>query len=114
LGIKSPSRLFAGYGENVIQGLARGLNKTTSVDRALRSLSRTVDAQFAPTMTLGARRVTSSSRPRIAPAPSTAIAYLSPEDREIMRHNNVSVRIGDRDIAQAQASANFRSTRTGV
>lgn len=47
-------------------------------------------------------------------AMSTVIAYLSPEDRELLRSIQPVVRIGDRDIARAQAGANFRTTRGGV
>ncbi|MGM7677571.1 phage tail protein [Microbacterium sp. A94] len=114
LGIQSPSRLFAGYGQNVIAGLARGLGKARPVDLAMRSLARTVDTSFAPTMTLGADRVTSSARPVRTAAQMPNVVHLSPQDRELLRTNNVQLRIGNRDIAQAQGSANFVTKRQGV
>lgn len=45
---------------------------------------------------------------------STVIAYLSPEDRDLLRSIQPIVRIGDREIAGAQDRANFRTTRGGV
>lgn len=42
------------------------------------------------------------------------IVSLSPEDRALLRSLQPLVRIGNRDIAQAQAEASFRSTREGV
>lgn len=42
------------------------------------------------------------------------VVYLSAEDRSLLRSLQPIVRIGDRDIARAQESANFRSTRQGV
>lgn len=46
--------------------------------------------------------------------PATVIAYLSPEDRELLRSLQPIVSIGSRDIARAQSEANFRTTRGGV
>lgn len=42
------------------------------------------------------------------------VVALSPEDRALLRSLQPLVRIGNRDIAQAQAEASFRSTREGV
>ena len=47
LGIKSPSRLFLGFGANVVQGLADGLADTAVVGRAMADLQSTVaDTEF--------------------------------------------------------------------
>lgn len=42
------------------------------------------------------------------------IVYLSPDDRALLRSIQPLVRIGNRDIAQANAEASFRTTREGV
>lgn len=39
LGIGSPSRVYAGFGENIIQGLAQGLGKLGTLDLALGNMS---------------------------------------------------------------------------
>lgn len=43
-----------------------------------------------------------------------SVVYLSPEDRQLLRSLQPILRIGDRDIAQAQSDANFRNKRQGV
>ena len=48
LGIRSPSRLFAGFGVNVIEGLAGGLQKVAPVTRAMAALSGVVGDGFDP------------------------------------------------------------------
>jgi hypothetical protein len=43
-----------------------------------------------------------------------AMVYLSPEDRDLLRAaGNINLVIGTRDIATAQAEANFTATRQG-
>lgn len=54
LGIRSPSRVFAGYGKNIVQGLVDGLSDTARLSSAMSALSADVaggfDAQLdAPT-----------------------------------------------------------------
>lgn len=52
LGIKSPSRVFAGYGKNVVQGLVKGLDASESlVDRAMGGLSSAVTSGFNAELT---------------------------------------------------------------
>ncbi|AVR56162.1 tape measure protein [Microbacterium phage BonaeVitae] len=52
LGIHSPSRLFAGYGKNTVQGLVQGLTRNAGlVDSAMDGLSSRVADGFAPRLT---------------------------------------------------------------
>lgn len=52
LGIHSPSRLFAGYGKNTVQGLVQGLTKNAGlVDGAMDSLSERVAGGFNAQLT---------------------------------------------------------------
>ena len=54
LGIKSPSRLFAGYGKNVVQGLVKGLDGSQNLlDRAMSNLSGTVAGGFDASLSVG-------------------------------------------------------------
>lgn len=71
LGIHSPSRLFRGYGANVVEGLARGLADTSSVERAMSALSAVVDDGYTPLGALDAPRVTSTARGAVAAASGT-------------------------------------------
>ncbi len=63
LGIASPSKVFAEYGENILQGLAIGMRKKTP--EALEALKSSIDALFGSLMT---------------PAESATKSYLSQLD----------------------------------
>jgi len=54
LGIRSPSRVFRGIGENVGDGLTQGLRRLSGVRAAMRTMSQAVTGDFDPTLTLSA------------------------------------------------------------
>lgn len=54
LGIKSPSRVFMGFGENISEGLAIGIDDMARVaERAAQSLGMGVSSAFTPELSLG-------------------------------------------------------------
>lgn len=52
-GINSPSKVFAGYGKNMMQGLAQGLEKTSVLaEKATVAVSRGISGAFTPELAL--------------------------------------------------------------
>lgn len=62
LGIRSPSRVFAGFGENIGEGLANGLDSTTKlVAQAVDGMAGTVVDGFDATLTADSARLSLST-----------------------------------------------------
>lgn len=61
LGIRSPSRVFKGFGVNVIEGLAIGLEQLRPMHRAVEALNTAVVNGYTPPGAVGAARVSSDA-----------------------------------------------------
>lgn len=52
-GINSPSKVFAGYGKNMMEGLAQGLEKTSAIaEKATVSVSKGISGAFEPELAM--------------------------------------------------------------
>ena len=116
LGIHSPSRLFAGYGGNLVDGLVKGLRAgegdlTQQMGRLANTASGSFDATMstAPLGVLGAKRVRSDYRttatPRVVVPAESSVVQLSPADRALLME--IADRVGITIAGQAlQATVN--------
>lgn len=120
LGINSPSRLFAGYGQNVGQGLAIGIGRSTrDVARAMSGLNATVGDGFDTSLSLDA----SASLSRAPQATRTATANgdvfmveLSPADRMLLEQlgdARIVLNVDGREIARANRGQTASDQRRG-
>ncbi len=100
LGINSPSRVFAGFGVNITDGLAKGLDRTTK--RAVAASQRIADAVAAPHaqaafagmsggLNSGMGRVSATQRMLGQPVPSTAPSFSRTSNSTSISHAGVSV-----------------------
>lgn len=92
LGINSPSKLFKGFGVNVVEGLAAGLADTGIVDKAMTDLQTTV---AGTSFELQAPTIATPER-RIEPA-NTWYEETSRQPRVVFP-DRITLRIGDRDF----------------
>ncbi|GAA3022208.1 phage tail protein [Microbacterium dextranolyticum] len=119
LGIHSPSRLFAGYGGNVIDGLVKGLrggegDLTRQMGRIANTTSGAFDASLsaAPFGSLGAQRVRSDYRigapTRTVSAPESSVVQLSQYDRSLLTEiaDRVGLTIGSQTLQATVSGAN--------
>lgn len=120
LGIKSPSRLFAGYGKNLIEGLVGGLDGNKGlVTRSLDGLAATVsDFSPAPMGIALAPLVTSSAREAQAPTHGTmpGMVELSPYDRQLLAdiRDSVGLTITERSLQSVVNGANSNAVARGA
>lgn len=121
LGIKSPSRLFAGFGGDVVAGLARGLGQSAPVARAMGALSATVAESYTPPGALAVPTVTSDARR--AAVDALAVSNAGPDLVELgpgtihalvqaMRESG-DVFLDGRAMAQSAATHFARGSRLG-
>lgn len=119
LGIHSPSRLFAGYGGNLVDGLVKGLRAgegdlTQQMGRLADTASGSFDATMsaAPLGVLGAKRVRSDYRttatPRVVVPAESSIVQLSPADRALLTEiaDRVGITIGGQTLQATVNGAN--------